>query len=39
MTDDINKSNEAFSLESDAIFSHMEQYNPPALQTYTNAGK
>lgn len=36
MTDDINKSNEAFSLEPDAIFSYMEQYNPPALHLYQN---
>lgn len=39
MTDDINKSNEAFSLEPDAIFSHTEQYNPPALHLYQNREK
>lgn len=30
MTDVINKSNEAFSLKPDAIFSHTEQSTPPS---------
>lgn len=33
MTDVINKSNEEFSLKPDAIFSYMEQYNPPTAFT------
>lgn len=36
MTDVINKSNEAFSTKPDAIFSHMEQYNPTPLHLYQN---